>query len=198
MAPDLHAVSERLAAQPATEKVIRNQLISQGYGIREATARAARITKGGRAGQITEGPPAASSKAIAEAIAAAVLTATAARKEAKKAARRATAEAAAARILQERQQLAAQFSEAEIGTSLRETSNADLAVITTTALSGTGQPSAAPRPVMVVTVRPERLSLEDLGVAAAAGSDGSSPFWRGQTAGSSPFWRGMQDGGDDA
>jgi hypothetical protein len=139
---------------------------------------------------------------LAEAVAVAVVRQKSARKArkaaAEKARERATAEAAAARMLQERRQLAAQFSEAAIGKSLQEASNADLAVITTTALSGTGQPSAAPRPVMVMTVRPETLSLEDLGVAATAGSAGSSPFWAGQTSGESAFWRGQHVGGGTA
>lgn len=200
MAPDLHAVSERLAAQPAAEKVIRNQLISQGYSIREATARAARITKGGRAGQITEGPPAGRSEAITEAVAAAVLTAAATRKAAKKAARRATAEAAAARVLQERRQLAAQFTEDAAGKSLRESTADDLAAIAATGMSGRGQSSPAGRPVAELTVNPQALDLQEIGIAAAAGMTGSSPFWEAQpgasrAAGQSPFWRGLQASG---
>lgn len=203
MAPDLHAVTARLAAQPAAEKVIRNQLISQGCSIREATARAARITEGGRAGQITEGPPAASLKAIAEAAAAAVLTATAARKAARRAADRAVVEAAVAGALRERQQLAAQFSETAIGTALREASSDDLAAITATALAGAGRSGPAARLVTPdeVTADPRTLSLEELdhAVLAATGrSAGSSPFWGGSPAGGSPFWRGMQGGAANA
>jgi len=193
---DIGAVFGRLAAQPTEEKEIRNRLISEGYGLREATARAARITRGGRAGQITEGPPAARQKAIAEAVAQAVLSATAARKAAKKAARRAAAEAAATRMLQERAQLAARFSETAIGASLREASSDDLAVIASAALSGTGQPGQAPRPVAEVTVDPRTLSLEELGLAAAAGTAGDSPFMLGSnTTGNTPFMRGLQVSG---
>ncbi len=112
-----------------------------------------------RSAQITEGPRAASQKAIAEAIAGAVLSARTARKAAKKAARRAATEAAAARILQERQLLAAQFGEAAVGKSLREASNDDLARLAAAALASTSQQGAAARPV-AAAVQPRALSLE--------------------------------------
>lgn len=190
MTADIGAVFDRLAAQPAEEEEIRNRLISEGYGLREATARAARMT-----GRVTSSRPAASQRAIAEAVANAVASATAARKAAKKAAKRATAEAAAERVIQERQRLAAQFTETAVGRSLRESSREDLAAIAATALSGTGQPAPAARPAAEVTVDPRALSLEDLGLAATAGTAGASPFWGGSPAGASPFWRGLQVGG---
>lgn len=197
MAPDYHAVAGRLAAQPTAEKVIRNQLISEGYTIQEATARAAGATR-----RPARTPRTASRKALDEAVTTAVLTATAARKAAKKATRRATrratAEAAAARVLHERQQMAAQFSEDAIRKSLRESTAGDLAAIATIGLSSTGQPAPAARTHAEIAVDPRTLSLEDLGLAATAGSAGSSPFWAGQTRGSSPFWAGQHSGGGPA
>lgn len=204
MASDLDAVMKRLAAQPAAVKVIRNRLVSEGYSIREATARATRITEAGRAGQITEGPPLARSKAITEAVAVALAQQKAARKahEAaeRKARDRAVVEAAVTGALRDRLLQAAQFSEDAIGKSLREASSDDLAAITATALAGPGQPRPAPGPAVEVTADPRVMSLEELGVAATAAavtasSAGNSPFWSGQTAGDSPFWRGMQGGG---
>lgn len=201
MTADIGTVIERLAAQPASQKRIRNQLISEGYGIREATARAARITEGVRTRQITEGPSAPSLKAIAEAAAAAVLTATAERKAARRAADRAAVEAAVAEALRERQHLAAQFSEAALGQSLREASSDDLAVITATALAGRGQPRPAPGPAAEVTADLRAMSLDELNravLASTASSAGASPFWGGSPAGGSPFWRGLQVGGGSA
>lgn len=200
MTTDAGTITERLAAQDPAEKQIRNRLIQRGYGIREATVRAARMTRGARTRQITEGPSAPSQKAIAEAVAQAVASATAARKAAKKARRCATTEAAAARVIQERQRLAAQFSEAAVGKSLRESSGDDLAAIAAAALSGTGQPGPAARPVAEVTVDARALSLEDLGLAATAGTAGNSPFWQAHpggspAAGQSPFWQGLQVSG---
>ena len=195
MTTDVGAITERLAAQDPAEKEIRNRLISEGCGLREATARAAQMT-----GRVTRPRPASSQQAIAEAVAQAVASATAARKTAKKAAKRATAEAAAARVIQERQRLAAQFTETAVGEQLREASGGDLAAIAATALSGTGQPGPATRPVAEVTVDPRTLDLEDLGLAATAGTAGNSPFWQAMpggspAAGQSPFWRGLQAGG---
>jgi len=96
-------------------------------------------------------------------------------------------------VIQERQRLAAQFTETAIGQSLRESSSDDLAAITATALSGTGQPGPAARPVAEMTVNPGTLSLEELMLAAAAGTAGNSPFWGGgPAAGKSPFWRDLQ------
>ena len=197
MTADIEAVTKRLAAQPAAEKVIRNQLISEGCSIREATARAAQATR-----RPARPPRPGGQQALTEAVAAAVRTATAARKTAKKATRRATrratAEATAARVLQERQQMAAQFSEDAIRKSLRESTAGDLAAIATIGLSGTGQPAPAARAHAEIAVDPRSLSLEDLGLAATAGAAGSSPFWAGQTGGSSPFWAGQHSGGGPA
>lgn len=184
MTTDVGAITERLAAQDPAEKEIRNRLISEGCGLREATARAARMT-----GRVTSSRSATSQKAIAEAAAQAVASATAARRAAKKAAKRATAEAAAKRVIQERQRLAAQFTETAIGEQLREASGGDLAAIASAALSGTGQPGPAARPVAEVATPPSAMDLEELGLAAVLGSAGSSPFWGGATAGQSPFWR---------
>jgi hypothetical protein len=186
------------------QRAQRTALIDEVYRLNPAAGYLAavqegaqRFRQGGRAGR--PAAPVIPPGVLAEAIATALVRQKAARKARKAAAEktreRATAEAAAAQVLQERQQLAAQFSETAIAKSLQEASNADLAFITTTALSGTGQPSAEPRPVMVMTVRPETLSLEDLGVAATAGSAGKSAFWAGQTSGDSPFWRGLQGTG---
>ena len=184
---DIDAVIERLAAQDPAEKKIRNGLIERGYSIREATARAARMTS-----RVTRPRPAASQQAIALAVAEAVASATAARKAAKKATKRATAEAAPTRMSQERQRVAARFTETAISASLLEAGNSDLAAIAATALSGTGQPSPADRPMAEMTIDPQKLDLGDLGLAAAIGTAGNSPFWTGQTAGDSPFWRGLQ------
>lgn len=189
------------------QRTHRSAVIEQCYHRNPGRGYLAAIQEGARqfreyqaTGRIAGSRPAPGQKAAAEAIAQAVRTATAARKSAKKTARRAAAEAAAARVLQERQQLAAQFTETAIGNSLREASGDDLAAITATALSGTGQPAHAGRPVAEMTVDPGALSLEDMGVAALAGSAGNSPFWEARpgeslTPGKSPFWHGLQVGG---
>lgn len=118
----------------------------------------------------------------------------AARRKAGKAARRATREAAdqalVSRMVAERLQAAHRLSEAVSGPALREASNEDLRCVAVAAMSGAPAPAA--RPVVEMTVDPAVLSLEDLAVAAAVGSAGSSPFWTGQTSGQSPFMRGLQ------
>ena len=87
-------------------------------------------------------------------------------------------EAAVTRILRERQQRAAQFSETAVGEQLREASSADLAAIASAALaSTTSQARPAPRPVTEVAVDPRSLSIEEMGLAALAGSAGNSPIW---------------------
>jgi len=185
------------------QTVLRAAMIAECYRRNPGAGHLAAIQEGVRQfresqapGRVTSRRPAASQKAIAEAVARAVTSASAARKAAKKATRRATAEAAAARVLRERQQLAAQFTETAVGRSLRESSNDDLAAIAATALSGTGQPRPAGRPVAEMTVDPRTLSLEDLGPAAAAGMAGNSSFWGGSPAASkSPFWRDPQVSG---
>ena len=192
-----------MTALTRDQRAVRGALIQESYRRDPARGWLAAIEEGARQFRTGKRPspaaaPAIPPKVIAEAVAVALAaqkTVRKARKSAGKAAARAATEAATARMLQERQQLAAQFSETALGASLREASNADLAVITTTALSGTGQPDPPGRSVVVMTVRPEALSLEDLGIAAAAGSAGTSPFWAGQTGGESPFWRSMQAGG---
>ncbi len=168
-----------------------------------AAGRAAAIREGegtwrewrGGFGGAREARPAVNQAALTEAVATAVRTVTAARKAAKRAARRATAEAAASRVLQERRQLEARFTETAIGRSLREAAADDLAAIAAIGMSGAGQAGPAARPVVEMAVRPEALSLEELGVAATVGSAGGSAFWTGQTAGRSPFWRGLQNSG---
>jgi len=191
-----------MTALTRDQRALRGQLIEQCYhrhpgrGYLAAVQEGARQFREGRVTGRVAGPlPAAGQKAIAEAVAQAVATASAGRKAAKKAAKRATAEAAVARVLQERQRLAAQFSETAIGQSLREASGGDLAAIAATALSGTGQPRPAGRPVTEVTVNPRTLDLEDLGLAATAGMPGGSLFWGGSPPGGSPFWRDLQPSG---
>jgi hypothetical protein len=184
------------------QRALRGQLIAELYRrdpgggyLAAIEAGARQFREGQGAGRVAGPRPAASQKAIAETVAQAVRTASDARKAAKRMAKRATAEAAAARVLQERRQLAARFTETAIGRSLRESSGGDLAAIAATALSGTGQPGPAARPVAEMTVNPQALDLEDLGLAATAGTAGNSPFWGGSPVGASPFWRGLQVGG---
>jgi len=64
MTTDAGAITERLAAQDPAEKQIRNRLIQRGYGLREATVRAAQMT-----GRVTGPRTAASQKDVAEAAA---------------------------------------------------------------------------------------------------------------------------------
>jgi hypothetical protein len=122
------------------------------------------------------------------------------RKEAKKAARRRrAAERTAAdrtrveRMVAERLALARKFSEASAGPALREASNADLAFAAAAAMGG--RPAPPGRPVAEIAVDHRSLSLQDLAVAAVAGSAGSTAFWTGQPSGGSPFWRGQQGTG---
>lgn len=192
-----------MTALTRDQRALRGQLIAECYrrdpggGYLAAIAAGARQFREGRVtGRVAGSRPAASQKAIAEAVAQAVAGASAARKTATKAAKRATAEAAAARALREHRQMATQFTETAITSSLREASSGDLAAITAVALSGTGQPRPAARPVAEVTVDPRTLDLEDLGLAAVLGTAGHSPFWGGSPAGGSPFWRGMQADGE--
>lgn len=177
---------ERLAAQDPAEKRLRNALIERGHGIREATAIAARQS-GGR----PQRRPAAGRSVLAEAVAAEAARQLAARKAARKAtkrtAREAEDQALVQRMVAERLALARQFSEASAGSLLREASSQDLAFTAATVM-GT-RPVAAARPVVELAVDPAGLGLGDLGVAAVAGSSGSSPFYMGQSSGDSPFWR---------
>jgi hypothetical protein len=189
------------------QRALRGALIAEAYQRNPGRGYLAAIQGGAqqfRQGGRPDRPaaPVIPPAVLAEAVAVALVRQKSARKARKaateKTRERAATEAAAARMLQERRQLAAQFSEAAIGKSLQEASNADLAAITTTALSGAGQPGPPGRVVADIAVDPRSLSLEDLGVAATAGSAGGSAFWAGQTAGDSPFWRGQHGSGGTA
>jgi hypothetical protein len=191
------------------QMLARNALIAECYernpgrgylaAVREG---ARRYREGGRPGQDAGNTAAIAPAVIAEAVVAALARQDVTRK-ARRARREARERAAADRALvkrmvAERLTLAQVFSETAVGPALREASNADLAVITTTALSGAGQGAPAPRPVAQLTVNPQALDLQEMGIAAVAGMSGSSPFWGGDggpARGRSPFWRGPQGTG---
>jgi len=185
------------------QRVRRGALIDEAYrrnpvaGYLAAIQEGAqRFREGTRPGRGAGRAPAIAPAVLAEAVAVALARQKAARKARKATAARAATEAAAARILRERKQLAAQFSEAAIGKSLRESTADDLAAIAATALSGTGQPASAGRPVIEMTVDPGSLDLGELGLAASVGMAGDSPFMCGSNStGNTPFMRGLQPGG---
>jgi hypothetical protein len=193
MAVDVTGIVERLAAMSAGEKALRNRLVRQGCGLREAVVLAHRMTaRGARRGERAATP--GTSRMILES--AAVPDRKSVRKAARRAARdRVAAERAAAdralagRMIAERLALARRFSEASAGRLLREAPNQDLAF---TAASALGRRPVPVRPVAEVTVSGQELrefSPAELSLAGLAGSAGSSPFWTGQTSGNSPFWR---------
>lgn len=180
----------RLAEMPLEQKAIRNRLVEQGVGVREATRRAIQATR----------PPRAVSQAqLAEAVAAAVARREDARRARKAAKKRAAKEAAVraqvARAAAGQLRAAQLFSEASITATLQEASRDDLAFTAVAAMGGR-QPGPG-RPVIEVDVQPGALNLEDLPVAATAGMAGSSPFWAapGAARKPSPFWAAWQTAG---
>lgn len=132
MPVDTIAITERLARQDPEERRIRNELMRQGIGPREATRRAAVAT-----GRIRAPGAPAPQTALQEQVARVVAEAVKVRRRARKAEKKAARESAARRlVLKQQSQLATRFTETEIGTALREMSNAELASVATIAEAG--------------------------------------------------------------
>lgn len=155
---DTIAITERLARQDPEEKRIRNELMKQGVGPREATRRAAVAI-----GRIPAPRAAARNAALQEQVARVVAEADRIRKAQRKAAKRIARETAARRlVLEEHAQLAARFTETALSKGLREASNADLAAIATIAEAGHSPfHRAAPGTARTVALTESERQLEE-------------------------------------
>jgi hypothetical protein len=194
-----------MTALTRDQRALRGALIGEAYRRNPAAGYLSAIEEGARQFRAGKRPgrsavPAIAPQVLAEAVASALARQECVRKEAKKAARRRVAAEQAAddralvdRMVAERLAVARKFSEASAGPALCEASNADLAFVAAAAMGG--RPAAAGRSVVEIAVDQQSLSLQDLAVAAVAGSAGSTAFWTGQPAGDSPFHTYQRGGG---